>query len=167
MLHLVNRILAAPKWKAVRWRTRRGECVPAPAPGRTHKESYDAFMRQAADPDCRYSRGQPAAVHPGESALPGRYRSAKAAGIKNWQLPGAQRFTICAGIIMQAAWPAGCGWQKRCTNCFTLSEAVDGAGAGCYHRLRGDYRYRLRRRDRRSSTCCSAAPNAIAGGVGA
>ena len=52
-----------------------GECVQR-LRRPTHKESYDAFMRQLLTPDCRYSRGQPAAVHPGDRPARG-YRSAK------------------------------------------------------------------------------------------
>ncbi len=120
-----------------------GECVQR-LRRPTHKESYDAFMRQLLTliADIRAVSPQPftTGIGPGLSIR-------KADALK-LQLHGAQRSRSAPGYYA-AAWPAGVD-GKRCR----LLHPFGGGGwrRRRSYRLRGDYRYRLRRRDRRSST---------------
>ncbi len=137
-----------------------GECVQR-LRRPTHKESYDAFMRQLLTliADIRAVSPQPFTLGIG---LPGAI-DPQSGRIKNCNCLGAQRSRSAPGYHA-AAWPAGVD-GKRCR----LLHPFGGGGwrrRRSYHRLRGDYRYRLRRRDRRSSTAAQR-PQRYRRGVGA
>lgn len=100
-----------------------GECVQR-LRRPTHKESYDAFMRQLLTliADIRAVSPQPFTLGIG---LPGAIdpQSGRIKTATAW----CSTVTICAGISCSSL---ASRWMANDADCFTLSEAVDGAGAG-------------------------------------
>ncbi len=100
-----------------------GECVQR-LRRPTHKESYDAFMRQLLTliADIRAVSPQPFTLGIG---LPGL--SIRKADALKLQLPVLNGHDLRRDIMQQLGQPV---WMANDADCFTLSEAVDGAGAG-------------------------------------
>ncbi|MDV3384101.1 ROK family protein [Klebsiella pneumoniae] len=111
---------------------------PAPALKPTHKESYDAFMRQLLTliADIRAVSPQPFTLGIG---LPGAI-DPQSGRIKNCNCLVLNGHDLRRDIMQQLGQLKV--WMANDADCFTLSEAVDGAWRRSYHRLRGDYRYR-------------------------
>ena len=98
-----------------------------------------------------------------------RRRSASARPDRSRARPGccAAR-TRCASTAGRSSATSSACSAATCAitndaNCFALSEATDGAGAGARVRVRRDPRHRRGRGHRRATDGCSTGPNAIAG----
>ncbi|VTN28001.1 ROK family Glucokinase with ambiguous substrate specificity [Klebsiella pneumoniae] len=101
-----------------------GECVQR-LRRPTHKESYDAFMRQLLTliADIRAVSPQPFTLGIG---LPGAI-DPQSGRIKNCNCLVLNGHDLRRDIMQQLGQPV---WMANDADCFTLSEAVDGAGAG-------------------------------------
>lgn len=101
-----------------------GECVQR-LRRPTHKESYDAFMRQLLTliADMRAVSPQPFTLGIG---LPGAI-DPQSGRIKNCNCLVLNGHDLRRDIMQQLGQPV---WMANDADCFTLSEAVDGAGAG-------------------------------------
>ena len=101
-----------------------GECVQR-LRRPTHKESYDAFMRQLLTliADIRAVSPQPFTLGLG---LPGAI-DPQSERIKNCNCLVLNGHDLRRDIMQQLGQPV---WMANDADCFTLSEAVDGAGAG-------------------------------------
>ncbi|MCS5945242.1 ROK family protein [Klebsiella variicola subsp. variicola] len=137
-----------------------GECVQR-LRRPTHKESYDAFMRQLLTliADIRAVSPQPFTLGIG---LPGAI-DPQSGRIKNCNCLVLNGHDLRRDIMQQLGQPV---WMANDADCFTLSEAVDGAGAGASTVFGGDYRYRLRRGGSPFIDNCSAAPTLSPGSGG-